>query len=612
MVGLIPHIYRYVPFKVAESESIYFKDPMYVDLYMLVKSRVFLLLTVLLLGVFVFQLTKKHISLIKDNITMGTGLFALLVILSSLMSDYQDLVYWGAKDRFEGMWVWLAYLFVFTVARHYGSNKEFVNKLLNVFVVSASIMAVFGIMQVFGYDIYTEGPLKWLCFPKEVAANMDAFITSNTTGTLAVGALFNSNYFGVYCGMASLGALFLAFRNHYRLKIGYGIIAVLAYGAMIGSRSEAALLGFAISLLVLVFSNYRTLIESKLHSVILIVAMIFMDRGIIIVLSGNQSTNARYIYLLMGAMIVLGGLLRIVFDKSDSAIVFMKKHGMVLAIVTVLVSIVCFNMAYQMMPVSSNSNLIEELVIEDNYLKLKMVDDKALKFEFLVTGVNVYDNDNQPIEAEQTLNNEMTIKTDKMSYDLKVKVYSNGYIATLSQPIDFNIFYDGATIQYVDRETGLGNIQYPKRFDYYSNKTNAFSKRGYIWGTYMPIMQEKFLTGYGVDTYLTIFPQSDFVGKHNAYTKSYSKILVDKPHSMYLMVGLATGVVGIVMLLAFIVLIIGSYYRYSILLSSNGMITILIVLFIAGIMNDSTIPLSLIMFIFGGSVLSFNEFDEEV
>lgn len=255
MVGFIPHIYRYMNYVPSTSESIYFKEPMYADLYMLAKSKFFLVLTAILVCIFIVQLIQKHMIFIKDKITICTGIFAGIVILSSVMSEYQDIVYWGAKDRFEGMWVWLAYLIVFTITRHYGGDKLFINRLLNVFVCSASIMAIFGLMQIYGYDIYTDGPLRWLAFPNEIASNMELYMTANTTETLAVGALYNSNYFGVYCAVAAMGGLILSLKDNILTQLVFGTAVVLNYCGMIASRSEAALLGFAVALLVLFISN---------------------------------------------------------------------------------------------------------------------------------------------------------------------------------------------------------------------------------------------------------------------------------------------------------------------------------------------------------------------
>lgn len=613
MVGLIPHIYKYTEFIPSASESVYFKEPVYADLYVLAKSRLFLLLIIVLLGVFIYQIVNKEIYFIKDKILIGTGLAGLIVVVSSVFSQYQDIVYWGAKDRFEGMWIWIAYLVLFTVARHYGTNRQFVERLLKVFVLSASVMAVFGLMQINGYDIYTESVLRWLCFPKEMAADITKYIVINTTQTLAVGALYNSNYFGVYSAVAAIGGLVLFLSGRVSTRVFFGVAVVLNYAAMIASRSEAALLGFAVALFVVFLSNSKEFWNQKLYTIALIIALFVADRKTIDILAGHQSTNARYIYLLMVSMMVLGSMTKIFFAKFELQPNFFKRRAMILSVITIIVVILGFNGAYKYVPVVENSNLIERLSLENNQLLLKMVDDEALKIEFLTTGINAYGEDGRSIIGEPISENLISLKTNNSIYQMYFKQYSNGYLATLKEPIDFNVFYDGETIQYVDKISGIGELQHPKRFDYYANKGNAFTKRGYIWGTYIPIAKNNLLIGSGLDTYSLIFPQNDYVGKHNAYTRNYCDVIVDKPHSTYLMVGLAMGIVGLCCLLLMIAVVLERYYRCLMTpCIMDAQFAILTVLFVAGIFNDSSISIGILMFCFAGNVLSFKQESEGV
>jgi hypothetical protein len=380
---------------------------------------------------------------------------------------------------------------------------------------------------------------------------------------------------------------------------------------MIASRSEAALLGFTVALFMAVVMGYKAFAQNKVYTVILIVATIFIDRKVIDIFGGIQSESAKYIYYLMGLMVLFGAVIHLILVKFHSAHQGIKKHALTLSIATVLIAVIGFNMVYQVIPTASNSDLIETVSIEKNKLLLKMIEDEALKFEFLASGINVFGEDNRVIMPESNDRSGMLIRTNNITYELNIKMYSNGYLATLSDPIGFNVFFNGETIQYVDRVTGVGMIQYPEKFEYYSNKTNAFSKRGYIWGTYMPILRENILLGSGLDTYLNIFPQNDFIGKHNAYTKQYSDIMIDKPHSMYIMIGLATGIFGVLGFIIFIVLVVQKYYRNVLVLNlDNSIIAILVAMFIAAIINDSIIPMTLIMFCFGGSVLAVNDVSE--
>jgi len=600
MVGFIPHIYRYVPFAPAESESIYFKESIYVDLYMLAKSRVFLVLTVLLLGVFMYQLVKKDMIFIKDKIAIGTGLFAIVVILSSVVSEYQDLVYWGAKDRFEGMWVWLAYLVVFTVARHYGADKKFVERLLKIFVFSASIMAVFGIMQVFGYDIYTEGPLRWLCFPREIAQNIDRAIVQNTTDLMAVGSMFNANYFGVYSAVATIASILFCFRESNKIRILFFLLVLVNYAGVIASRSEAALIGLVVSMVVFVIRRGDYLIKSKRYTVSLFACLLVVQLVISNSVYRGQSKEAIYIYLLMIIGSVLAGFINYILNRIDLSYEVLSKKSKLLAIIVFTVSVLLVNLIMSIVPNKTYEHRIENLQINRNQMSLN-VGNTDIDFRFTDFGVEVYYQDQMIQKISNKEENEYRFEVADEKFKLEFKLYSNGYIVEFMNPLRVHFFYDGNGIEYVSAITGVDSLEYPERVNYYYLNGDIFSGRGYIWSTFIPLLKLKPIYGHGFDTYLMLYPQNDFVGKHNFLLARSVDTLIDKPHSTYVSVLLSTGLIGALLMISFILLIIDLTIRkLNNRVINNEFSMLIIIIIVAAVFNDSIIPITMLMFIFSG------------
>jgi O-antigen ligase len=62
------------------------------------------------------------------------------------------------------------------------------------------------------------------------------------------------------------------------------------------------------------------------------------------------------------------------------------------------------------------------------------------------------------------------------------------------------------------------------------------------------MLKETIVLGYGPDTYTIEFPQDDVVGKLNSFS-SY-RTVVDKPHNMYLQIGINTGVISLLAMLS--------------------------------------------------------------
>lgn len=607
MTGVVPHIYRYMTFVPSENEGIYFKKPMYADLYMLAKSQVFLLLSVMLLCIFLYQLSSKQIKFKKDKLTIVTAVFGLSIVLSSAFSVYKDIVYWGAKDRFEGMFVWLAYLVIFTIIRHYSVDKTFVKKNQKIFVFSASIMAIFGLMQVFGYDIYTAGPLKWLAFPQDIAKDMASYMTANVTEAGAVGALFNSNYFGVYSAFATIMALYYAFTEEKK-SVLYFILALLQYGAMIASKSEAALLGFAVALSLFVSVYGKEIINRKQYALLALLLAVGMDRYLAMNLLYGQSGNALWIYLLMLGGLAAGFGLYLLLDKQEQLKVLVSKKSMVMGLIAVILMVAVINVGVAVTGRMGNKQVLQSLSFNQNVIMVEHQNQSIMAVECLANGVNVYDAALTPLKPEVSGNNLSYVLKD-VTYNLTFKNYSNGYLLTFNEPFSMNIFFDGTSLQYVNPSSGVGMIEAPAGNEFYFTHGTAFTNRAYIWSRYLPIAQQYIALGKGLDTYLIGFPQNDYFGKTAFYNEG-DNLLVDKPHSLYIDLFYGVGIVGLVVSLLFAVYV-GRQYFYGLSLErhDNGyMIALLgtILMLVAGIFNDSTIPLTLLLSCFGGMGLMIN------
>jgi O-antigen ligase len=87
------------------------------------------------------------------------------------------------------------------------------------------------------------------------------------------------------------------------------------------------------------------------------------------------------------------------------------------------------------------------------------------------------------------------------------------------------------------------------------------SSRGYIWSRSIPMLKETLIAGTGPDTFPMAFPQYDYVGKLNSFTSH--RIIIDKPHNMYLQIGINTGVLSLLSLLTvFVMYTIDSFRVY--------------------------------------------------
>lgn len=133
------------------------------------------------------------------------------------------------------------------------------------------------------------------------------------------------------------------------------------------------------------------------------------------------------------------------------------------------------------------------------------------------------------------------------------------------------------------------------------------SGRGYLWKTTLPLIYERPILGYGLDTYTYHFPQNDI----NMISGVGAIAVATKPHSLYLDLAFGTGVLGLLIFLIMIAFPFGKSVKRIILNKNlNEDVEILAITFILfayliqGIVNDSIIGVSVIFYILLGVLTS--------
>jgi len=146
----------------------------------------------------------------------------------------------------------------------------------------------------------------------------------------------------------------------------------------------------------------------------------------------------------------------------------------------------------------------------------------------------------------------------------------------------------------------------------FENYGHIASGRGYIWSRSLPLLLKNPLLGTGPDTFPLVFPQWDHVGKANYCKTPYT--IIERPHNMYLMIGIQTGIPSLILFLVFYF----SYFLQSLRIYGriklNGYICQLglgcllatISYMVSGLFNDSTLQTSPAFWIFIGLGLAAN------
>ena len=147
-------------------------------------------------------------------------------------------------------------------------------------------------------------------------------------------------------------------------------------------------------------------------------------------------------------------------------------------------------------------------------------------------------------------------------------------------------------------------IENPPIFPLLRGRERLFTMRGYIWGRGIPLLAETLLIGHGPDTFIFYFPQGEHRAKFTYYNDLYH--VVDKPHNMFLQMGINTGVVSLIAFLTAMAILfkraVLSHWRggknAQVLMAICGG---LLAFLAAGMVNDSTVGIAPIFWICFGT-----------
>jgi hypothetical protein len=188
------------------------------------------------------------------------------------------------------------------------------------------------------------------------------------------------------------------------------------------------------------------------------------------------------------------------------------------------------------------------------------------KLYMKVNGDKLYFLDENMVELPITTNgNKVKINGDKYWAINNIQIPKNYPGVSLSThwgwgTINFYFSQDGVKVL-----GSGGRITDPivaDRFKPLDGLEKLMSGRGYIWSRTIPMLKTYLVKGSGADNYPIAFPQDDFVAKLRS--GSDASLVIDKPHNMYMQIGINTGVISLIASIsAWILYIVSSLKLYT-------------------------------------------------
>jgi len=532
---------------VSEAENAIRTGSTAVDVFSYYKSLMLCFIALFMAAVFLMYVPEKGYKKyrFKHPVYFCGVAFALFVIISFIFTPYKEIALMGITERYESMWVLIAYMAMMIVTFSYCVTKFRIKFIISGILAGIFIVGIIGLFQYFDMDIFkTEFGAKY------VLGDLYKGNPLNIKFSEVYSLLYNPNCVGMFCALllpftivlaVSLPANAVKYRFEGIVKYISVVFSVILAFNLLGSKSEGGLVAVLFALFfgliiafIYIIKNKKYKKCSKAFSLIITVLTVASIVFFVFFIARNESIKTK---ILQNVDILEG---KVEFPNTtyfqDFYIDSDKNHVEILTSEGKL--FVDYDKTNNMIQISDEDNVL--LPYEKCEFSVE-----AVKFKEDNKQTNIYLKD----AAGNSLIAQVFLKDDIPFLNIL-----NGKIS-----ICFRVSDEGV-ISAVDKGYNIADLNVKADSIGFEGSESFGTGRGYIWSRSMPLVFSNgikgFIAGSGPDSFALAFPQYELKEKLNYLGNPY--IIVDKPHNFYLQTAINTGFLSLV---AFIVLFGAYIYR---------------------------------------------------
>lgn len=586
ILAILPLISRLYEFDAGLQDYPYF-SPVYqysTDIFLYYKSLFFIILGVCMLVILVC-----HIFIYgKPRFTLAflpLFVYALLALLSSVLSDYSYYSYHGIADHFESLWVLLCYVLSCYYMYVFLSGSKDVRILIGWFSIGVLLISLLGISQATGHDFYMTDFARKLVFKGYGQTSNFSIISMS---------LYNPNYVGSYVSLVLPVMVMAAFAVVKKGNQTFSWKSVLS--VVLRFLFFAAL---AIALLYcLIQSGSETGLISLLASVIVLPIMLARK------LVKHWKITIPIVFAMLMAALIFNAVQDNYFGKILSSLQLTPNPDYALTDIITGDDSISFTLRGDTLHLSIEEN-------ESNgSMSLRLRDTEGNSIPYNTEGDSFYFNVADERYADLTIffapNNRM----------LHCGFVFNGTTYAFTKDFEDTEGYEN----YVGKGYFYWNY-YEKYHKTYAAESALFtdydtfaSNRGYIWSRSIPLLKDYFFLGSGADTFTLAFPKGDLAARLNA--RYNETLVITKPHNMYLQIGVQTGTLSLIAFLVFYVWYFISSIRIYNTISLRtyaskiglGIVVGTFGYMVSGLANDSMVTVAPVYWVLLGAGMAINRF----
>lgn len=521
----------------------------------------------------------------KSKPVILSGIYIIFALASAIFSKYHHTSFFGVSERYEGFFAWLCYMVFMVVAMAFASDKKRLNFLLICFLFSGLFLGIIGILQFFGYNIFSTE-----FFSRLIMGDTYSGVPMTIKFDSVFATLYNPNCAGMYYGMmfSAFGVIAVLMPLRNKLKWMFAVLAVVLLVCAVGSNSVGGFIGIMAGVSFTAFvcvCYYVFVIKSKK-------AIGFTIGSIVAVII---------------ALIVLFNSNAVIIQKFN-IIIDAIKNG------ETLIESASF---YEDIKVDG---MLGKVITKDGEFVVDYANEAT---KLMHNGIVLEPISEEPMEntsGTKYVYNESGMEWDLYLYQYKTK---NLFVANLVG-IDnegnetFFLFSEvNGKLSFLDKFGNAVDIDTPVESWGFKGIERLGSNRGYIWSRSIPLLKDNIILGAGPDCFVFEFPQNDTRSKLNYLGNPY--VILDKPHNMFLQIGINTGLVSLLVILAMFILYIVQTVKkvfkdksQSLNAIRIGIMAGVLAYIVAALTTDSVVSVAPVFWIllgagFGANVISAEE-----
>lgn len=543
------------------------------DIFSYFRSILLIINAVIIMVLIFFNFTSETFTKIKKLKPFLVAFLVLFImaILSTVFGKNTVISLGGAPSRYEGLYTFIAYFFIFLYAvtlEYDKTTHHIIIIALALFTIACSIV---GLTQFLGKDIFLTklGALYYI--PDSLKQYRESM--STTSFSFKTMYLFTTHY--NYSSMltsilAIFWAVYFTCSKEKSYKIIAGVMAVLSVLMLLGSNGRSGIVAVFFAIIVMSIVFFKKLIQNK-KIVIGLVVVVLLFVGIALKLG------------LMSRFTALVDDIKKINVSSSQEQDYIRSQIPLKNIETTQNT---YTLVYDTFTLKFDKEKSVFYDENNNELKFNMPEQGKITF----------------VDSKYS-NVSISVSSKKSNTDEnKINMYHSINVSGISY--NFDVSEDVKLVNH------LGVPMYPEKAERigFKGMEKLGSGRGFITASTIPLILKSPIIGYGPDAFLQVFNQDDIYTKFYVYGNPVE--LVDKPHNLYLLYAINFGLVGLgAFLFIVIYLLIKTSKKYKIEDTSKDSLYIAcvagVVTYIgAGFFNDSVVAISPIFWAMLGIAIS--------